>query len=387
MKNLNKATLLIMLCTPIYVPAADIDFSGFATLAAGLTLDKEDSWEGYDNDFTMDANSLFGLQASADLGEGWGITTQFLSKGSEDWDVNAEWAFVSYDANEHWRFLIGRQKVPLYLYSDYQDVSYAYHFISPPGGVYGAPWDVVDGIGSIYSFSTGEFDSVLHLTFGRNKDKIKQLPDATDVDFKDNLTLAYTLNRDWLTLRVSISTTKATIGLPFLGELTDAWAQFPSPLSNLVSELEIREDTFVFTGLGAKIDYGNYLLVAEYAKPDMGDNFAAEYESYYLSFARRFNNLTVHATFNAIEQTADSMPDYAPYPGECAESNPYTCLWGGTQALLTGAASDRDTVTLGARYEATDSIAFKVELTNTKEKNAFYTTDIQLLQLAVSTVF
>ncbi|UAA40237.1 porin [Paraneptunicella aestuarii] len=387
MKLLRNSILLSALCVPLGVHAADVNFSGFATLAGGMTLDDGDEWEGYDDSFTFDAKSLIALQASADLGDGWGVTTQLLSKGIEDWDINAEWAFISYDANDNWRLIFGRQKVPLYLYSDYQDVSYAYHFISPPGGVYGAPWDVVDGVGSIYNFSVGEFDSTFHVTFGRNKDKIAQLPDATDVNFEDNLTVAYTLNRDWLTLRASVSITDATIGLPFLDPLVGAWSQFPAPMNQLADDLEIRDDRFFFTGFGVKVDYEDYLMVAEYAKTDLGDNFSAKYESYYVSLAKRFDNIMVHFTYNAIEQDPDQMPDYAPYPGACIDPESYECLWEGTAGLMMGAASDRDTYTLGVRWDVNDSVAFKAEYTDTEETNPFYETDIQLVQFAVSTVF
>lgn len=387
MQVLGRALLLSLLSVPLGTTAGEVNFSGFATFAGGMTLDDGDTFEDYDDQFSFNANSLIAVQASSDLGNGWGVTTQLLAKGIDDWDLNAEWAFVSYDANENWRMIFGRQKVPLYLYSDYQDVSYAYHFISPPSGVYGAPWDVVDGVGSIYSFSTGEFDSTLHITFGRNQDEIKQLPDATDVNFKDNLTVAYTVNRDWLTLRASVSLTDATIGLPFVDPLVEAWRSFDAPLNQLGDDLEIRDDRFFFTGLGARIDYEDYLFVAEYSKTDLGDNFSADYQSYYLSLAKRFDNFLVHFTYNNIEQDADSMPDYAPFPGQCVDPASYECLWANTLGFLQAVAIDTDTYTVGIRWDINDSVAFKAEYSDTKDTSPFEESDAELVQFALTTVF
>ena len=86
------------------------------------------------------------------LGDDWAVTTQFVARGSNAWDLEAEWAYISFDASDERRLLFGRQRAPFYMYSDFLDVSYAYHWIKPPSGVYSLPFDVFDGINLFEQF-------------------------------------------------------------------------------------------------------------------------------------------------------------------------------------------------------------------------------------------
>lgn len=173
-----KPTTLRMLCTaaPLLIVTssygADINFSGFATIAAGTTTSSSENFGGYTSDLDFNQGSLFALQTSSDLTNGLNVTAQLIARGNDDWSPAFEWAFLGYEVNDNWRLLAGRQRAPFFMYSDFLDVSYAYHWISPPEGAYNLAFDSFDGVSSIYSAQIGEFDSTLHMVFGRNRDDI-----------------------------------------------------------------------------------------------------------------------------------------------------------------------------------------------------------------------
>lgn len=361
--------------------AAEIDFSGFATIAGGSTFDDEESLQGYDDKFSFANGSLIALQASSDLGDGWGVTTQLVARGSEAWDLTAEWAYISYDASDNWRMLFGRQRAPFYMYSDFLDVSYAYHWIRPPTGVYSLPFDVFDGVGSIYTSSMGEFDSTIQLAYGRNTDTAILLGEERDMDFSDFFSGSWTLNRDWLTLRASYA--RADLIIPF--EETDAlmagWRT--TPFAGIADDLEILDDSGDFSSVGFIVDYESILIIGEYTKVNPGDNFFPEQDSYYVTFGKRFNSVLLHVTFGADENVGDyTILDPVPAGVDAG----LDFLLANTTGLIASAEEDSSYVTLGLRWDVADSVAFKVEITDF-ENDLGPGTEATLLQFALTTVF
>ena len=106
---------------------AEVEFNGFASIVAGSTTSSiVGDLEGYTNEIDFKEGSLLALQASSDLGNGLGVTAQIIAHGADNWDPDFEWAFISYDISEDSRLLVGKQRAPFYMYSDFLEVSYAY---------------------------------------------------------------------------------------------------------------------------------------------------------------------------------------------------------------------------------------------------------------------
>lgn len=378
MKYFKVLLLFVSFLSPLTVYSAEIRFSGFATIAGGITLDDDESLESYDDNFSFNPKSRIALQAVTDLGDGWGVTAQLLARGSEAWNMEAEWAFLSYDASDNWRLLFGRQRAPFYMYSDFLDVSYAYHWIEPPSGVYSLPFDLVDGVGSIYTSTMGSFDSTLHLTYGRNQDKVDFVGAEREPDFWNFFSAAWTVNRDWLTLRLSYAQTDLTVPIDDFDPLADGWiaAGFPQVADDIV----IIDDFGYFVGVGLIVDYEDYLIVAEYTEVHPGDSVFPVQDSYYVSFGKRFDTLMVHLTYGADENVANNILGGVPVgidPG-------LDFLIASTAGLFASQEEDSTFFTLGARWEVSDSVAFKAEFTKYDDD---LSSDASLLQFALTTVF
>lgn len=214
---------------------AEVTFNGFATLAGGTTLsvddDLVDKYEddgrtenlfGYDDKFDYENNSLLALQASSDLGDGFSATAQVIARGSDQWNAKLAWAYVGYEFNDNVKLIAGRQRMPFYVFSDYLDVSYAYHWITPPEGAYSLPFDSTNGIGAIITNQIGSADSTLHLVTGRIKEDL-QLDRPRDADLSNMYSAAWTLNISDFSFRAGYASANLEYRVEELEPLVDGW--------------------------------------------------------------------------------------------------------------------------------------------------------------------
>jgi hypothetical protein len=374
---MKRKIQILGLCSALVVSSAqaEIVFNGFANIVGGQTTSSDEKLYGYDDSFDFKNGSLFALQASSDLGNGLGVTAQIMSRGSEDWDPDFEWAYVSYDATEELRFLVGRQRVPFYMYSDFLDVSYAYPWITPPEGVYSVPFDSFDGLGAIYSTSLGEFDTSVQFIYGGYDGEVE----GTAGEFDDLMGLSLTLNRDWLTLRVGYIQTNMNIAVDS-GGLDSAWngAGFPDVASNFVVE----DDTGDFIELGFQIDYENILLVGEYTSLTLENTPIADEDSYYVMAGYRFDNILVHVTYGVDENSKDSFTTGVPSSVDPALDGLVAVTDGYTNSFTDETAY----YTFGLRWDFHDSAALKFEYTAYSD-DLNNNNDAGLFRTAIVTVF
>lgn len=374
-KVLALASLLA--CSSAY---ADIRFNGFATIAAGATTSSNDTLYGYDSDIDFKNNSLIALQATSSLGDGLGVTAQIIARGENDWDPKFEWAYVSYDATDSLRFLVGRQRAPFYMFSDYLDVSYAYAWIKPPQGVYNLVFDSFDGIGAIHTSTVGEFDLTTHVIYGKNDTEFTTLGETITPDFKNLVGVAFSGNRDWLTLRAAYF--RATMTFPFqgLGQLAAGWRQ--AGFNDIADNVLAEDDSGTFLEFGVNLDYNDYLLIAEYTKLTLDTMPFSSDKSYYLMLGKRVNDFVFHVTYGKDDDTQDDFTEAVPYGLDPS----LDFLKQSTQGLLFSQRGDSKYTMLGMRWNFHSSAALKFEYTHFSDKLAS-SNDADLLQMAIVTVF
>ena len=366
---------------------AEIYFNGFASIVGGITTSSDETLYGYDDALDFSQGSLLALQATSALDNGFGVTAQIVSRGSDDWDPTFEWAYVSYDATDNLRLLAGRQRAPFYMYSDFLDVSYAYSWITPPAGVYDLIFDTFDGLGAIYNTSFGEFDTTFQFLYGRNNDVLERFGEEMDADFKGLLGGSFTLNREWLTLRAGYFQAEMNVPHTGIAELAGGWHQLG--FSDISNNVAIIEDDGVFVEAGFQIDYNNLIIVGEYTKLTLDDTPFTDEESYYVMAGWRFDNVLVHMTYGGDENTKSditSSVNYFSNPGSDPYQNGVNALKAGTQGLINDQKTDQNYLNIGARWDFHDSAALKFEYTNfTDDLNSM--NDSGLFRTALVTVF
>jgi hypothetical protein len=218
-----------MLCAGT-AQAVEVDFSGFASVVAGRTFGDcvGDSamapkyaasctrfiadWSHagvYTPDWSLSEESRLGLQWTAKFSPTLSGTAQVVGRLNDGHKVNLEWAYLSWKPAADWTLQVGRKRLPLYFYSDFQDIGYAYTTVRPTPDVYG--WDVVNYNGANLAYSTEVGDwSLRSSVFAGSENSKDNL--YTSLSYTEHKTVRWNgirgidleLAKDWLTVRASI---------------------------------------------------------------------------------------------------------------------------------------------------------------------------------------
>lgn len=105
----------------------------------------------YNNDFSVAQESRIGVQANYKFTPEASVTGQLVSRGT-DATPDIQWAYGSYKIGSQWEVQLGRKRIPLYYYSDFQDIGVSYPWISPPPELYG--WEATNYNGTSLRFNT-----------------------------------------------------------------------------------------------------------------------------------------------------------------------------------------------------------------------------------------
>jgi len=104
----------------------------------------------YNSDWSFNPESRVGGQLTYHLTDPLSFTTQAVVR-TADSDVELAWAYVDYHLTDHWSFQLGRKRIPIYFYSDFQDIGVAYPWISVPVALYG--WEVTNFNGATLRYN------------------------------------------------------------------------------------------------------------------------------------------------------------------------------------------------------------------------------------------
>lgn len=337
---MNKLGCLTIIAAAVVcgTAQAEVKISGFATVAGGKVL-SGDGLNGaapsflanyplvavYEEDWSFKPETRMGLQVSADLLEGLSVTGQIVARGADDFDAKFEWAYLSYRVNDTWTIQAGKKRLPLYYYSDFFDVGYAYLWLRPPADNY--TWQIFnyDGINALFNYQLGSWDLSGNVYYGREDDtRNKLLSDyffgvQTREIWKDITGLVLNFNRDWLDIRLTYMT--------YINErfFIENGVSTPAEWDGQNSRRGH------FYGSSFNIDYNNLILLTELNRLDLnGENF----DTYMVSAGYRVNSITPYVS-------------YANFDSEGEKHN---------------------TTSLGLRYDFHNSAAFKLQFDRVKDK-------------------
>jgi hypothetical protein len=142
---MNARRLTVMVAASVTLAAcsaAAVDFSvsGFGTLGYARS-DQPYTYQRFiDNSGTFWRDSLVGLQVDAKFADKFGATVQVKVAPASDTDSEyngtVSWAFLSWRPTNEWLVRAGKQRIPLYLYSETVDVGVTYDFARLPTEMY-----------------------------------------------------------------------------------------------------------------------------------------------------------------------------------------------------------------------------------------------------------
>ena len=216
-------------------------------------------------------DSKLGVQGTATLpGSCPSVTGQLVSRGARDGNVNLEWLYASYKINDHLTFQAGRKRIPMFYYSDTQDVGLALPWTHLPGQLYG--WEAVNynGVNLSYQGQWGAWSSAINVVAGNEAKKesgywkvYRGKDNRTDVRWDNIVGGDLTLSKDWLETRFVYLQSRvrqknvsgswdANPESPTYGQYIDAESEFTTPAN--------RQQIY---GLTFNIDYKNFLVRSE----------------------------------------------------------------------------------------------------------------------------
>lgn len=392
--------LILILFTALFMHSnvfAEVQINGFASVVTGIDFEDD---EVDDDDYgsrTTDnlQESKVALQWSADLGEGIRFVGQTMAKGSssEGFKLTYEWAYFDFNVGDSGKFKFGRLRIPFYKYSDYLDVGYAYHWITPPKSMYSIDYSNVDGIGYQQNFTSLGLDHTLNLTLGALQQSVDFDGEDVQAQFENFIAI------NW----------SATLGNH---EFNAAYSQSDGyiPASDLVgletiaqlggdSGVTYNGDRGYFIGIGYKGTFGPLSIFTEYSTVGIENAIFADFSGGYLGASYSINEYTYHITYGMRENeekeftgtTANTdLGAFVPPP-----DGPITTGITLNSTARSFGNGDSTTITIGARKEVGATTAVKIDLdlyTEDKVQDAFAASVSEerkatVLKFAVETMF
>jgi len=310
--------------------AQDLSYSGFASLVlgrsdgacvtgAGMATAYDSSCTRYIADWahagvytpsvSAAQESRLGLQAVAKFTPAWSLTGQITSRPNDGQHLNLEWLFATYKATPELSLQLGRKRLPLYYYSDFQDVGYAYNTIRPSPDVYG--WDVVNYNGASLSYAKelGEWSLHGELLAGTedSRDNPYQhlMGDATkNIEWHRIWGATLEVNRDWFTGRLSY----VQSDFRQIDRATNTVDVLPSGLTG---------GSQSFLGLALNADVGDWIVRTEFGTSDR--KILGYKATFYLAtVGYRMGKFTLTGGVSGYRETTPYPQAYTPLSDESA---------------------------------------------------------------------
>jgi uncharacterized Fe-S cluster protein YjdI len=431
----------ILLISPLSLAQnVDVHFAGFASLVYAKTITddkKEDTLYGISDEGEYRDFNKLGFRMDADMHDNLTFTAQILASGANEYDPTFDWIFVKYQLHPEVSISAGRIRVPVFMYSDYLDTSYAYQWIEPPKTVYNlaqTPFKSIEGVKLAYNTNMKNWTSELLVWGGNGDDKFDEAGVEADLILEDSMGIAWTVGYDWLSLRAFYFeadstldiTTNATLGdlISGTGAVFGGTNNTPLDPGNLsVANIEAiisattsgainpnfqdallwEKDPGQFYGLGASLDFERYFVIAEMTRIDVKGSdsnlVTPTLDSFYVTAGIRLPaQWTLSLTYGEDKDHVDdkTWEQFSPYIG------PSGVLGGALDALLVPyqlgmkalAESTQDfqskETTLGARWDFHRSAALKLEWIHDKRSGGYLgnqTQTPQAVRVGIDLVF
>ena len=330
---------------------AEIKLNGFGSIAVGRVIEGQEFLADfpktgiYDTRLSLDPDTTLGLQLSSYFTDDFSLIAQVAVHGATDYDPNVDWLYLNYYLTPELSVQAGRKRLPLYYYSDYFDVGYAYYWIRPPPDVY--TWQITNynGVSLLYETALGQWDTSLSLYFGSEESEDNELLSllfdaSVDETWKDMIGFVGTAANNWLEVR-----------------LTHMQGLIDRKISGVTVINDAKQR---FLGLSVNLTFDRLLILSEFNNYKQPDN-DVDYDAYLLSLGYQIGDLTPHVTRSGFEQRINNL----------------------------GNDERHTTTSVGLRWDAVKNIAVKVQYDKVVDEGIVVPIkgDSKSISLAVDFVF
>ncbi|MDP2903958.1 MAG: hypothetical protein Q8N96_12785 [Methylovulum sp.] len=392
---------------------AEVSLSGFGTAGFAIS-DKPYNFERViSNDGTMERDSLVGAQADLKFTAEISATVQGKFAPSKDkesaWEASLIWACLSWRPYNDLLFRIGKQRVPIYLYSESMDVGVTYDFARLPtemystapntdyiGGSFSKSWDIDLGELTLDGF-LGESTSSWR-DYQRDNIQIPSYPLKPGANYlpftADTIGSVLTLQRDENRFRasfqyvdinmddgVTFGTSETLMPASFFVPATLAPALIGSAYTVLPQNFGNKLTSLVIT-LGTEIKLPeDFRLIGEYSRRQInGYVTGIDTNGGYFAVLKDIDGWTPYVSFAMLKTKSDVLDLYQMINSNAGVSvNPLAppifqsiakdaaVLANASQRVVADAlaAFDQHTIAVGTSYSFTPTQKIKLEWART----------------------
>ena len=264
------------------------------------------------------ADTVFGLQLDTKISVNTRFSAQLVAKDKDNsFDVEAEWLFVSHRLSNNVDIRAGRLRLPIYLISETILVGQSYDWVRPPFEVY----SISAGLNQYNGFSTlykHNFESsLLEFEFmtGQIKGELNILSVTASINSKELYGSQISYKSDRLTIRASTLDIRILVSLPAL-------------------DIE-RDSSISMSNIGIHYVEDVWGLISEYSHLK-GSQPNTYNSGYYISLYGYIDQWMPIITYGANN----------------------------IRTSLATAMYRADSVTLGFRYNVSEALSYKAQVTN-----------------------
>lgn len=312
--------LALLVSSPV---ASETSFNGFGSLFVGKVTEGNEFLADYpkigiyDEDWSISPDSTLGAQFVSSFTNELSLVTQVVVFGASDFGADVDWLYLNYQMTPELSLQLGRKRLPLYYYSDYFDLGYAYNWIRPPADLYTWQINNYNGISLVFETSLSEFDAKINLYYGNEKSDDNDLLGLlygvpVDERWKNMVGIVGTVSNEWVDVRIS-----------YMQGLVDRYIN---------GVIDVYDSEQEFLGFSVNLTLGELQILSEINNYKRPDN-QIDINSHMLSFAYQIDNFTPHITRSDLEQEINAA----------------------------GNDEKHHTITAGVRWDFDINVAFKIQ--------------------------
>ncbi|WP_295760149.1 hypothetical protein [Undibacterium sp.] len=310
--------------------------------------------------FQVDQESLLGVQIKKDFTPTFSATAQLISRANNPNDGSrptVDWAYATWtpSTDSAWTFQAGKMRIPLYYYSDYLYIGYAYPWVRPAPDVYGWPIYAYNGANVSYRTQVGNSDwaaTIAAWTGGYTQkenayDTLIYYTTPTHESWKSILGTSVAVNNGIFDVRAM-----------FMGYKDSTWQDNPDGSRNYF----VQDQSTKIMGISANMDYKNWLVKTEVDRYEQVDA------------AKGLNNIYKYALFAVGYQYKEWTPMYT--------YSQYTTVNEPTEG--------RNTQYLSLRWDFRKNTALKLQYDVSKDKSHYsypFFGDSKLISISLQGIF
>jgi predicted porin len=174
----------------------------------------------YRDNFSLKPESRAGIQLNYKPTADLSLVGQVVVRGTDS-TPNIQWAYGGYKFNKNFELQVGRKRIPLYYYSDFQDIGLSYPWVSTPPELYG--WEVTNYNGASLRYNNSFGDMNVSASLFGGSETVKDplyltlyYPNKSEVSWKSIVGGDLEISQGALTMRGVYMTSTARTKAPTL---------------------------------------------------------------------------------------------------------------------------------------------------------------------------